>query len=103
MAIVLCDRGTVDALAYWPGPEDFWSAVGTTLREQLQRYHAVIHLRTPRSEGGHNQRNPLRIESAVEAAAIDERILHSWDRHLRRFIVEEAPDFMPRRLQRWTH
>ena len=94
VAIVLCDRGTVDALAYWPGPEDFWSAVGTTLREQLQRYHAVIHLRTPRSESGYNQRNPLRIESALEAAAIDEQILHSWDRHPRRFIVEEAPDFM---------
>src|ERR1041385_7974553 len=28
-AIVLCDRGTVDGAAYWPGPEDFWSSVGT--------------------------------------------------------------------------
>jgi len=94
VAIVLCDRGTVDALAYWPGPEDFWSAVGTTLREQLQRYDAVIHLRTPRPESGYNQRNPLRIESAAEAAVIDEHILRSWDPHPRRFIVEEAPDFM---------
>ena len=25
VAIVLCDRGTVDAAAYWPGPEDFWA------------------------------------------------------------------------------
>jgi predicted ATPase len=25
-AVVLCDRGTIDGLAYWPGPiEDFWS------------------------------------------------------------------------------
>jgi AAA domain len=30
-AIVLCDRGTIDGLAYWPGPpEEFWSSLGTT-------------------------------------------------------------------------
>ena len=93
-AIVLCDRGTVDAAAYWPGPEDFWSAVGTTLEEQLRRYDAVIHLRTPRVQSGYNHSNPLRIESAAEAAGIDERILRSWERHPRRVIVEEASDFM---------
>lgn len=25
-ALVLCDRGTVDGAAYWPGPGDLWSA-----------------------------------------------------------------------------
>ena len=93
-AIVLCDRGTVDAAAYWPGPEDFWSAVGTTLHDQLQRYDAVIHLRTPGAQTGYNQGNPLRVESAAEAAAIDDRILRSWQLHPRRTVVEEAPDFM---------
>jgi len=93
-AIVLCDRGTVDAAAYWPGPEDFWSAVGTVLDEQLGRYAAVIHLRTPGAGSGYNQHNPLRIESADQAATIDDRILRSWERHPRRFIVEEAPDFL---------
>lgn len=93
-AIVLCDRGTVDAAAYWPGPEDFWSAVGTVLDEQLGRYAAVIHLRTPGAGSGYSRNNPLRIESAEEAAAIDERILRSWERHPRRFVVEEAPDFL---------
>src|SRR6185295_8814559 len=24
-AIVLCDRGTVDGAAYWPGPDDFFA------------------------------------------------------------------------------
>src|SRR6266576_2679682 len=32
--VILCDRGTVDGGAYWPGPEDLWSCVGTTLAEQ---------------------------------------------------------------------
>jgi predicted ATPase len=27
-AIVLCDRGTVDGAAYWPGPGELWAAVG---------------------------------------------------------------------------
>lgn len=93
-AIVLCDRGTVDAAAYWPGPEDFWDAVGTTLEEQLGRYDAVIHLRTPRPAAGYDHSNPLRIEPAAEAAAIDERILSAWERHPNRSVVDEAPDFM---------
>ena len=41
-AIVLCDRGTVDGAAYWPGPESFWDSVGTTLERELSRYDAVI-------------------------------------------------------------
>ena len=63
-AIVLCDRGTVDGAAYWPGPDDMWTAVGTTIDEQLQRYTAVVHLRTPHTDAGYNQSNPLRIEEA---------------------------------------
>lgn len=31
----------------WPGPEPLWPSVGTSLDEQLSRYYAVIHLRTP--------------------------------------------------------
>lgn len=93
-AIVLCDRGTVDASAYWPGPGDFWSGVGTTIEEQLGRYEAVIHLRTPRATAGYDRSNPLRIESASEAALIDERILKAWELHPNRSIVEEASDFM---------
>ena len=69
--VVLCDRGTVDGVAYWPGPDDLWSSVGTTLEEQLRRYDAVIHLRTPALASGYNQQNPLRVESAAEAGAID--------------------------------
>lgn len=93
-AIVLCDRGTVDGAAYWPGPDDLWSSVGTTLEEQLGRYDAVIHLRTPSVETGYNQENPLRIESAREAATVDARIASAWDRHPRRFVVEAATDFL---------
>ena len=91
VSIVLCDRGTVDGAAYWPGPDDLWSAVGTTLDEQLARYHTVIHLRTPAR--GYNHQNPLRLESSREAHAIDQRIAQLWSRHPRRFEVPAAHDF----------
>jgi predicted ATPase len=94
-AIVLCDRGTLDGLAYWPGPtEEFWSSLGTSHHEHLTRYHAVIHLRTPALEFGYNRENPLRTESAEAAAAIDLRILEAWARHPRRFIIESATEFL---------
>ena len=94
-AIVLCDRGTVDGLAYWPGPgEEFWSLLETDLLRELGRYHAVIHLRTPAQDHGYNHQNPLRVESALAAAEIDTRIVQAWSFHPRRFIVESSPDFM---------
>lgn len=93
--VVLCDRGTVDGAAYWPGPGEFWTDVGTTLAAQLGRYDAVIHMRTPPPEHGYsNLANPLRIESAAEAAAIDARILEAWAGHPRRVVVAAAPDFL---------
>jgi predicted ATPase len=93
-ALVLCDRGTVDGVAYWPGPGDLWSAVGTTLEDELRRYHAVVHLRTPPAASGYDRRNPLRVETAAEAAAIDERILRAWQSHPRRVVVDATPDFL---------
>lgn len=92
-AIVLCDRGTIDGLAYWPRPEDLWSSVGTTLEDQLRRYDAVIHLRTPAADGGYNHQNPLRTESAATASAIDQRLLAAWHGHPRRFIDRSVTQF----------
>ena len=94
-AIVLCDRGTVDGLAYWQGPpEEFWSSLGVTLDSELVRYDAVIHLRTPALEHGYNHDNPLRIESAETAFEIDGRVAHAWASHPRRFMVESSSDFL---------
>ncbi len=94
VAIALCDRGTVDGAAYWPGPDELWREVGTTLAEELARYHAVIHLRTPAAEDGYNWQNPLRLESAAEALAIDARIASVWAKHPRRFEVPVTPEFL---------
>lgn len=57
-AVVLCDRGALDGLAYWPdSAASFFDEVGTTLEAELRRYAAVIHLRTPAAERGYDHRN----------------------------------------------
>ena len=93
-AIVLCDRGTVDGAAYWPGPDTLWNSVGTTQEREMSRYDAVIHLRTPPLGGGYDNGNPLRIETASMAAEIDDRLLRIWDAHPHRFIVPSSHDFL---------
>jgi hypothetical protein len=92
-AVVLCDRGTIDGLAYWPGsPEEYFADLGTTRETELARYQAVIHLRTPVAD--YNRSNPLRVESAAEARRIDARIEAAWAGHPRRFFVESTDDFL---------
>lgn len=91
----LCDRGTLDGLAYWPGDErDFWKAAGTSIEAEYERYHSVIHLRTPTEDLGYNHRNPLRIESAAQASEIDDRIFSIWSKHPRYRMIESTPDFL---------
>lgn len=99
-ALVLCDRGTLDGLAYWPGdPADFWRDLGTTREAELARYAAAIHLRVPADGQGYGFSNPLRIEAAPEAAAIDARIAQAWAGHPRLVEVPATSDFMGK-LQR---
>ena len=94
-ALVLCDRGTVDGVAYWDRPaESFWADVGSSAAVELARYDAVIHLRTPRSGHGYDRSNPLRIESAAEAHALDERLLAVWASHPARVVIDTADDFV---------
>jgi predicted ATPase len=94
-AIVLCDRGTPDGAAYWPSDRDaFFAANETTREEELARYSAVIHLRTPNVVNGYGHQNPLRTESAREALFIDEAILRVWAGHPHRDIVDSSHDFL---------
>jgi hypothetical protein len=93
-ALVLCDRGMIDGVAYWPGPDDFWASVGASREEILRRYDAVIHLRTPDGKHGYGHQNPLRVETDREASAIDGRILQAWDGHPRRYVIPVMSDFV---------
>jgi predicted ATPase len=93
--VILCDRGTLDGLAYWPGSDaEFFRDLETTLDAELARYAMVVHLKTPAAHHGYNHDNPLRVETARQAAAIDERIARAWSKHPRVITVECRPRFL---------
>lgn len=93
-AVGLCDRGTIDGAAYWPeDPSSLWRDVGVTLGGELERYAAVIHLRTPKAEKGYNFQNPMRIESARDAARLDDAILKAWESHPHRTVIDAEESF----------
>ena len=92
--MVVCDRGTPDGSAYWPGPGTLWDEVDTSLEAEVARYDAVIHLRTPSEGNGYNYRNPLRTETVTEALEIDARIGALWSGHPRYMEVPATDDFL---------
>ncbi len=93
--ILLCDRGTVDGAAYWPGdPQGFFDDLNTTLETELKRYDAVIFFESAAVggmsiEGG----NPIRNESIKQAVALDHQLRVIWSQHPRLIIVPHNPSF----------
>jgi len=97
--VVLCDRGTLDSLAYWPGePQAFFQQLDTSQEAELARYVAVVHLRVASPEH-YSRANPLRVESSAEAAVIDNRILEVWAGHPKRLVIESTDDFFDKARQ----
>lgn len=93
VAVTLCDRGTVDGLAYWPeDPATFWHQVDSSLDAELARYTAVIHLRTPSADQGY-RRDRIRTESAECANQIDDRIAAVWTNHAHRHQIDSGIEF----------
>ncbi len=100
VAVALCDRGTLDGLAYWPGDHDsYWRECMSTRAAELDRYAAVVHLETPGEADGYDRTNSLRVESAAAARIIDLRIREAWAGHPRAFFVRSAPDFAAKALE----
>ncbi len=89
----MCDRGTIDGLAYWPeDPASLWKDVHSSLEEELARYDMVIHLRTPPPHV-YNYQNPIRTESPAEASELDRRVEEVWKNHPKRFVIDNAEEF----------
>lgn len=93
--IGLCDRGTLDGLAYWVNSErDFWDSFNASKESEYARYDAVIHLRTPSKDKGYNNQNPMRVETSEEAILLDEKIHTVWKDHPHYFEVESTDTFL---------
>ena len=91
----LCDRGTLDSIAYWPEKSDmdFLSSVGSNMGDEIKRYCAVIHLRPPKKADVYKL-SGSRIENHREALELDIKIEKAWEKHPRRFIISDEPDFL---------
>jgi hypothetical protein len=93
LQLLVCDRGTIDGVAYWPGREDeFFTQLGTSRETELGRYALVLHLR-PALRGDGYRRRGLRVETPEQAEQIDAAIEHAWRGHPRRVFVEHTHDF----------
>jgi len=93
---LLCDRGTVDGAAYYPGtPEEFFAHLDTSLEAELARYDEVIFFETAAVggisiEGG----NPVRNEDTAQAVALDTALRRLWSQHPNFRLVEHQESFL---------
>jgi predicted ATPase len=81
---LLLDRGTIDGADYWPdGSDAYWSAMGSSLVNEMARYNLVIWLETAASLGLYDgdASNLRRFEDAPTAVASGKRLLHLWGGH----------------------
>jgi predicted ATPase len=92
---ILCDRGSLDALAYWPYDQaSFYAQLGTSAELERARYATVIHLRTPSFAQGYNLGNTMRIETPEQAAELDRSIERAWAGHPHRHFIDCQEDFL---------
>lgn len=93
-AVVICDRGRLDSVAYWPGnANDLFDRLGTTRERELARYDWVIHLDTAHQEY-YDSTNPVRTETLREAIDLNDRIKSAWANHPQRVIIPHHDDFL---------
>jgi predicted ATPase len=94
--VLLCDRGTVDGTAYWPGaPESYFTELGTSLEAELARYDAVVFFESAavgglQIEGG----NPTRTEDGDSAAKLDRALRRLWSKHPRYVLIGHTSSFL---------
>lgn len=91
--LIICDRGSLDSLAYWPDNEEhFFKNINSTRQIELDRYDWVLHLDTA-TEGDYDTTNPIRTESFHEALLLNEKVRASWNGHPNRQIITAENDF----------
>ena len=93
-SLIVCDRGSIDSVAYWPESEDhFFKTIGSTKQQELARYDWLIHLDTA-SVDSYDTTNPIRTESFQEACDLNNKIKQAWEGHPQRIIITHSEDFI---------
>ena len=90
---IVCDRGSLDGLAYWFGTkESFFEKVSSSMQKEIDRYNWVIHLD---SASGYNYKNSAtRPEKIFEAEKINELVKIAWSEHPNRLIIPNSAVFL---------
>lgn len=89
---LVCDRGSLDGLAYWPGAEEsFFEKIGSSMAQEIARYDWVIHLDT--AGPADYQTSTVRIENSAEAEEINMHVKQAWRNHPQRLIIPPSSNF----------
>lgn len=92
--LIVCDRGSLDSVAYWPASEEnFFTEIHSSRENELARYDWVIHLDTA-SIDSYDTTNPIRTETFQEAWDLNDKIKKAWAGHPRRVIITHSADFL---------
>lgn len=92
--VLVCDRGSLDGIAYWPSTElSFLKAIASTREAELDRYDWVIHLDTA-ARDFYETTNVVRTESFDQAVDLNDRIKRAWKGHGQRFVISANADFL---------
>lgn len=94
--LLICDRGTLDGLAYWPDDEQsYFQTLQTTFDAEAARYGAVIFFQTAAIHGEDvKSNNPYRTEDSRTAVSLDEKLQRVWSRHPRFHFIPTELSFM---------
>ena len=94
--LLICDRGTLDGLAYWPDDEQsYFETLDTTFEAEAARYGAVIFFQTAAIQGEDvKSNNPYRREDSETAVRLDEKLRMVWERHPHFHFIPTELSFM---------
>lgn len=95
-SLLLCDRGTLDGLAYWPdSEEDYFRTLNTSFEQELSEYHAVIFFQTSAATGNAiKSNNPFRTEDSSQSIKLDKKLQDIWSKHPNYHFVPNDNSFM---------
>lgn len=91
--LILCDRGSLDGMAYWPGNQSgFLRELQSNMKKELARYQWVMHLDTADSEH-YDTSNPVRLETYQKANSLNKKIRQVWSQHPQHLIIPKNQNF----------
>jgi hypothetical protein len=94
-SLIVCDRGSIDGAAYWPGGvQGFFRSLGTSLPTELKRYDWVLHLDTTAMGFYSSANNPVRTETHEQALKLNLKIKSAWSKHPQRLILPHQEKFI---------